>query len=409
MGQPPNPNSNNPSDSESESDSDTEESPEQPSDYRPPTVAQAEEALKALEEALRTPLPSGGYKYTELDRVTAERCAAVKACLNQFLKAEPKGKGFIQASMDAARVQGRGAPYARTIRKWTRRLIRDGDLPGNPHRWWNVSILEDEDVSAAIKLRLQQVGKYACAQDVVEFLRNAELRNAVKIVEEHFPQFTHIFVYDNAPCHTKYSPSSLSAQGMPKGPVMDWPYYKNEKAERIFVRMEDGRLPDGSRQSFYDPDEPRRFKGMSWILRERGLFHLAEKNAPDFKSRDSTLQETARQLGTQVIFLPKYHCELTMIEQCWGFAKRDYRDNPPNSNPKVLKANALKAVNLVPILSMRKFGARAQRFVDGYHSGMNGSQAIGWATKVFRHHREPPNHIPYDEIAPGYVHMILDE
>ncbi|CAE6418279.1 unnamed protein product [Rhizoctonia solani] len=300
MGQPPNPNSNNPSDSESESDSDTEESPEQPSDYRPPTVAQAEEALKALEEALRTPLPSGGYKYTELDRVTAERCAAVKACLNQFLKAEPKGKGFIQASMDAARVQGRGAPYARTIRKWTRRLIRDGDLPGNPHRWWNVSILEDEDVSAAIKLRLQQVGKYACAQDVVEFLRNAE-------------------------------------------------------------------------------------------------------------SRDSTLQETARQLGTQVIFLPKYHCELTMIEQCWGFAKRDYRDNPPNSNPKVLKANALKAVNLVPILSMRKFGARAQRFVDGYHSGMNGSQAIGWATKVFRHHREPPNHIPYDEIAPGYVHMILDE
>ncbi|CAE6493712.1 unnamed protein product [Rhizoctonia solani] len=298
--QPPDSNHSESSDSESEPNSDVEEDSEQLSEHRPPTIAQAEEALKTLEEALRMRLPSGSYKYTKLDRVTSDRCAAVKVCLNQFLKAKPEGKGFIQASMDAARVQGRGAPYARN------------------------------------------------------------LRNAIKIIEKHFPQFTHIFVYDNAPSHTKYSPSSLSAQGMPKGPVMDWPYYKNEKGERIFVRMEDGRLPNGLPQSFYDPNEPRRFKGMAWILRELGLSHLAEKNAvcskgceprrtdcccrrvmnqPDFKSRDSTLQETARQLGTQVIFLPKYHCELTMIEQCWGLAKRDYRDTPPNSNPKVLKAN----------------------------------------------------------------------
>ena len=108
-----------------------------------------------------------------------------------------------------------------------------------------------------------------------------QLKNAVEIVEKNYPQFTHKFVYDNAPSHTKHSLSSLSAQGMPKNPLMDWPYYKNDKKERVFVRMEDGQFPDGSPQSFYDPNEAtgRRFKGMAWILQERGLAHLAERNS----------------------------------------------------------------------------------------------------------------------------------
>ncbi|QRW25382.1 Retrovirus-related Pol polyprotein from transposon TNT 1-94 [Rhizoctonia solani] len=228
-----------------------------------------------------------------------------------------------------------------------------------------------------------------------------QLEDAVKIVNEHFPQFTHIFVYDNAPSHTKRSLSSLSAYGMPKGPLLDWPYYKDKDDKRVF--------------EFYDPNEPNRFKGMSWILRERGLGHLADLNAvctkgcepgktdcccrrvmmnqPDFNNRESGLQEAARELGTEVVFLPKYHCELSMIEQVWGYAKRDYRDNPPNSSSKKLKENALKALESPPILSMRKFAARSQRFADGYDHGMDGSQAAAWLQRYSTSPRDPA-HIP---------------
>ncbi|KAF8748077.1 hypothetical protein RHS01_11078 [Rhizoctonia solani] len=425
---PNSPNSFDSDSSDSEGDSDSGSSsgelPWELSYYRPPTVAQAQTALATLDSARRTQLPSGGYKYKDLDRITAERYTAIQACLNQFLEAEPKGKKFIQASKDAARMHNRRDTYAQTIRKWTRRLINYGDLPGNIRGWWNVSTLEDEDVSSAIRLHLQKAGKLAGAQDVVDFLSDPEVRktldikkkislrtaqrwlsragfswrsepvgqyfdgherqdvveyrqkvyipflkkierrriiynrdgvedptrplrllpgekpiifsmglcwrkpsttqerrgcslmvadfvcaefgwlrgpngnnvsrgdkdgwftndrvilqleDAVKIVNEHFPQFTHIFVYDNAPSHTKRSLSSLSAYGMPKGPLLDWPYYKDKDDKRVFVRMENGFLPDGSPRSSMTQTNPI-------VSREcRGFFESASRSSCRFE------------------------------------------------------------------------------------------------------------------------------
>lgn len=46
--------------------------------------------------------------------------------------------------------------------------------PRNPERWWKASVLEDEDIANEIKLHLQQVGKYARAEDIVIFFDNPE-------------------------------------------------------------------------------------------------------------------------------------------------------------------------------------------------------------------------------------------
>lgn len=66
------------------------------------------------------------------------------------------------------------------------------------------------------------------------------------------------------------------------------------------------------------------------------------------------------------------------------------------------------SVDYLPMFVMltifSRFAARVQRFIDAYASGSSGSQAIKWATKEFRSHRQTPSHIPYDQIAPGYVH-----
>ncbi|KAF8598421.1 hypothetical protein BDV93DRAFT_451129, partial [Ceratobasidium sp. AG-I] len=92
--------------------------------------------------------------------------------------------------------------------------------------------------------------------------------------------------------------------------------------------------------SFYFPlNHPTHlghFKGMKPILKERGFYIIAEKNAdfatgcnlvsadcccrralacqPDFETRDTIIAKLARKLGSKVVILPKYHCELNPIE-----------------------------------------------------------------------------------------------
>ncbi|KAB5588530.1 hypothetical protein CTheo_8031 [Ceratobasidium theobromae] len=219
-------------------------------------------------------------------------------------------------------------------------------------------------------------GWFTCAQ-VVE-----QLQNAIKIVEEAYPEYTHIFVYDSAPSHTKRPEDAISVRNMPKNPSKEFPrLQKSKNGDRVVPpRMEPGKLPDGRPQSFYFPDDhptyPGYFKGMAQMLQERGLGDIATKLTqcpdfkckegehelllsagavqPDFKAHDSSLQEAARKLGSRAVFLPKYHCELNPIEQCWGYAKREYREMPASNKESVMKQYFVDAVDSIPLLSIRK-------------------------------------------------------
>ena len=49
-------------------------------------------------------------------------------------------------------------------------------------------------------------------------------------------------------------------------------------------------------------------------------------NEPDFMSQKSWLSETAEKYpGCQLIFYPKFHCELNFIEMVWAWAKAHHR------------------------------------------------------------------------------------
>ena len=58
--------------------------------------------------------------------------------------------------------------------------------------------------------------------------------------------------------------------------------------------------------------------------------------------------------GYQVIFYPKFHCELSFIEQCWGFAKRIYCEFLASSAEADLERNVALALNAMPLDSMRR-------------------------------------------------------
>ena len=57
-------------------------------------------------------------------------------------------------------------------------------------------------------------------------------------------------------------------------------------------------------------------------------------NQPDFADQESALEIACKAKGFKVVFLPKFHCELNFIEQCWGHAKRVYNQYPPLSKEK---------------------------------------------------------------------------
>lgn len=149
------------------------------------------------------------------------------------------------------------------------------------------------------------------------------------------------------------------------------------------VPMQDGLFQDGTLQSFYfltGHPQAGLFKGMGLIIQEcieRGAAlpdstkllaqcrdfkcpssradcccHQILFNQPDFVTQKSKLEKLCDSCGYRMIFYLKFHCEVSFIEQCWGFAKRVYREFPTSSAEADLEQNVLLALNSVPLESM---------------------------------------------------------
>ncbi|TFY76614.1 hypothetical protein EWM64_g7399 [Hericium alpestre] len=227
---------------------------------------------------------------------------------------------------------------------------------------------------------------------------------AMDILDEFYPHERHRFIFDNATTHRKRSDDALSARNMSKKPTQagkaTWGVWRtktgpdgkpiygpNGKVVKEKIRMADARFSNGEPQSLYFPEgHPRAgvFKGMAQILIERGFneqlinglrteckgFKCPPSsqwdpehpcccrrllyNEPDFVSVPSILEMHCQARGYEVIFLPKFHCELNPIEQCWGRAKRYYRELPPSSKEADLERNALESLDSVPLESIRR-------------------------------------------------------
>ncbi len=232
------------------------------------------------------------------------------------------------------------------------------------------------------------------------YFTNEEIKKhatmAMDILTKHYPDEEHVLIFDNAPTHLKRPDGALSARKMVKNTPKEgnnWGvevnvlengkqvYNSDGKPAKKTIKMGPGTMPDGSLQDFYFPEgHPRAgvFKGMSVILAERGLVEESKLKAqcndkfqcppgatncccrrtlycqPDFANVVSVLEIHCRERGFSVIFLPKFHCELNFIEQCWEYAKRVYRHFPVSSKEADLERNVIEALDSVPLVSMRR-------------------------------------------------------
>ena len=210
---------------------------------------------------------------------------------------------------------------------------------------------------------------------------------AMEIVKKYYTGDEHVFIFDNATTHLKRPPTAISTGKMTKNPSATFGieimviengkvrYAPDEKPEKKKIPMPPGKFADGQPHDFYDGNGV--FKGMTKILQECGLTEEAKLkaecksfkclegatcccqhhvlyNQPDFAEQGSGLEILGQDFGFEVIFLPKFHCELNFIEQCWGHAKRVYSRYPVSSKEEDLKKNLLTALESVPLSVMRK-------------------------------------------------------
>lgn len=212
-----------------------------------------------------------------------------------------------------------------------------------------------------------------------------QVGKAMDILEKYYPQDKHVFIFDNATTHTKRVATAPSARNMPKGPSTKFgalitviedgkiKYSSQGKPLKKTIQMGPGVLPDGTPQPFYN--DAGVFKGTTQILLERGLiaesrlklmcknFDCASTdccqrrvlyNQPDFSDPTSALETFCHKRGFRVIFIPKFHCELNPIEQCWGASKRVYREYPL-APADMLEKNVLSSLATVHVDAIRRY------------------------------------------------------
>jgi len=185
-------------------------------------------------------------------------------------------------------------------------------------------------------------------------------------------------------------------------------------------------------QTLYFPDDHAahhgKFKGMAQILKEHGYpnVNTLKAQCPNFKCQSINnnccchnilfhsadfinipclLMTHCRAAGIDILFLPKFHCELNFIEQVWGFAKWEYCKAPPSSKIEDVEINSKAALDKVPLLSMwmyehlicsfssyschPRFANHSLWYMDGYQHGMDGQEAT-WAVKKYHRHHQMP-------------------
>ncbi|KZV60498.1 hypothetical protein PENSPDRAFT_593984 [Peniophora sp. CONT] len=275
---------------------------------------------------------------------------------------------------------------------------------------------------------------YLTNDDILE-----QAEKAMDILTRWFPNEDHVLLYDNSTTHLKRADNALSARKMPKKTPkagVNWgvnvkvrvdgkvQYEGTTKKGRpkpmmVQIKMHDATFVDGRPQHLYwEEGTPRAgtFKGMARLLAERGYPHTDKLraecpdfkcppdnprcccrqllyNQPDFTDVPSALEELGKQRNFPIMFFPKFHCELSMIEMCWGYSKRLYRLNPPSTSTEQMEAYVLEALESIPLETMRWFSRRCERFLDAYEKGLTGAQAA-WAAKKYHGHRVlPPSYV----------------
>jgi hypothetical protein len=233
------------------------------------------------------------------------------------------------------------------------------------------------------------------------------------------PRDTHriVFAFDNSQNHHAMKPDALVANRMNLSDGGKTAYnmretsFINSKGEKKVQKMQ------------FDNGVA---KGIKTILQERGLWPSDRRrfllkcknpdclqgvkdccattlldNQPDFCEQVEWLRETVEAAGHEIIFFPKFHCELNFIEMVWAFVKAYYRRHCQFDFKKLREMIDTIMLEKVTKVFVRRAARHCYRFMDGYRRGMKGP-LLDYAIKKYSRHRSIPTTVQIAEINEEY-------
>ena len=272
-----------------------------------------------------------------------------------------------------------------------------------------------KEASAAINYGKNYDG-YWCGDDVATQLKE----RAIPSIEKQHPGHQLLFIFDNSSGHASYDEDALLAHKMGlneggKQPLMRDGWYVKDGIHHIqkmttepkaFIRKEtltkeDKKNGKVAKEEVCFGPQP---KGMRAVLMERGLWRhglkhkcVKPKNDPrfeghpcqgrndccataildaqsDFQEQECRIARIVKEAGHLCLFLPKYHCELNIIEFFWGITKRYVRENC-SFKFEDLENRVYEGMALTSKLTMRKWYLRMWRWIKAYSEGKGANEA----------------------------------
>jgi hypothetical protein len=227
-----------------------------------------------------------------------------------------------------------------------------------------------------------------------------QVDNAVTIFEARYPSAQAVFIFDHAPSHMKTPEDALNVDRM----------NVRDGGKQPFMR---DTVWDGQVQRMVTDDGIQ--KGLRTVLEERGINTKgmnAEKlkevlgefevkcstivththtetmmltHMQDFKDKTTLLQQLIEGRGHICLYLPKFHCELNPIEQCWCHAKKHTR---ANCNGSIVRLRKIIPESLDGIGNdvIARFFSRSSDYECAYREGHT-CHTVDKAVKTYKSHR----------------------
>lgn len=268
-----------------------------------------------------------------------------------------------------------------------------------------------------------------------------QTRKAIAIFNKAFPGDIAVFAFDNSSGHACKAKDALVANRMNlrpggKQPEMHKTKWGGNGIEQSMVFQEGDK--DWDTDIPISPELIGKAKGMKRVLQERGLWRedlkkqcgrqKKEKKSnfeervfqetmekyqtrvadrcqigknccalrileaeDDFIHEVSLLETVIQQSGHEVIFYPKFHCELNYIEYYWAALKRYTRENCKYTFLE-LEKTVLDAMDSVDLRTIRRFAMRSKRWMWAYINGLTEEQRA-YAEKKYQSHRREARQI----------------
>jgi hypothetical protein len=236
---------------------------------------------------------------------------------------------------------------------------------------------------------------------------------ALPIFKYAFPRCQGLWAFDNATNHSSFHPNALVASKMALGPGGAQP--------KMRETFDHGRgLPQAMvyPDNHWDPNLRGKAKGLKAVLKERGLWPANDRRVDgmrfllkcpttggrpgcelrvdtelegiccaqsmmaaqrDFQEQKGWLQQELDAANQEVIFYPKFHCELNFIEYFWCAAKWYTREHCEYTIEGLRKV-VPKALASITTASINRYYHRSMRTLEAYADG------LVYGTREFKQH-----------------------